>query len=137
MIRIFDSLAARPITGCASRNDGGKREHSRVVHSKRFENILLNELSVGLSADSLQQITQHDVSEVAVGPSFTGLEVQRRIIEVQFVWRARHIFRGVVGDARTVSEQMINGYLFPGCRSGWQILLHQIIGLQLSAILEQ
>ena len=127
MIPIFDSIVPGPITGCPSRNDGAKREHSRVIHSQRFENVLLNELKVGLSADPLKQISKHDIPEVAVGPSLTGLEVQRLIIKVQFVGRAGYIFRGVVGDAGSVSQQVINGNLVPRCLSVRQILRNEII----------
>ena len=79
-----------------------KGRESRVVHPQRFENILLNELLVGLSADPFQQVSEHDVAQIGVGPSFAGLKVQRFVIKDQLVRGAGFILGGVVGDAGCV-----------------------------------
>ena len=74
---------------------------------------------------------------LVVGPFFARLKVQRFVIKDQFVWGAGFILGCVVGDRGCMRQQMINGDLVPGCGRVREIFLHQIVGIQFSAILKQ
>ena len=56
--RVDRASRARPVAGGTMRNDCRVRVVPRVLHPQRLENVLRDEIRVGLSADLFQQVSE-------------------------------------------------------------------------------
>src|SRR5262245_52424505 len=63
-----------PVSGSAVGNNIGLVDDAGRIHPQRFEDPLLNKISVELSGHFTDHDAEHEITQIAVAPLFSGLE---------------------------------------------------------------
>ena len=144
--RVHRTVGTRAVAGGAMRDDHGIRVVAGARHAERLEDVLLQELGIGLAADLLDQVAKQRVAGVAVVHLLAWLELERLVTESrdQPLGRDRKRHRRlVVGKAREVrdaggvGEEVEDGHLRPGWWRIRKVLADQVVDREPAAFLEQ
>src|SRR5215470_12120541 len=95
------TVRTRRVSRSAVRDDRGIRVVAGVLHAQRLEDVFLQEILVGLSADFLDQVARQRVARIVVLPIFSGMKLQGLVSEARdefFRGRGYRLGGGIVRE---------------------------------------
>ena len=125
---------------------GGSGVVSGVPHTHRVEDILFQELSIALTRNFLDEVSQEHIAGIAISHLAARLELERLIAEArhELLGRSCRSFQrgvlreaGVVRDPGRMREQIEDRDLVPCRRRIAEVLLDRRLDLELAALLQK